>query len=368
LRVIRISTVVIAALLVVLAAHLGRALLIPIAFGLLVSYALEPPVAALEDRRVPRWLAALVVLLLTTGGVGLAAYGLWNQANAAAGKLPAGAQQLRELLEQHRLMAANNPVTQVERAADELKQLSGARSGTARSPGVRTVRVEREPFDLANYLWSSTATFLEIGADAIVVFFLAYYLLLSGDLFRRRLMELAGPTLSQRKITLEILNDISAQVSRYLFIRAVISLFVAVGTGVGLWIVHVAQPGVWGVVAGLMNVVPYAGPIVVTIAVSLAALVQFKTVTAMLLAGGVTAAVAFLEAYVVTPWLTSRAAEMNAVAVFLGLVFWGWLWGVPGLLMAVPLIMILKAVCDHVDALQPVAALLRGRERENKPR
>jgi predicted PurR-regulated permease PerM len=366
LRIIRISTSVIAALLVVFAARVGSRLLIPIAFGLLVSYALEPPVALLEHRGVPRWLAALLILILTSAGLGLAAYGLWSQANTAAAKLPAGAQQLRQVLEQHRLAPANNPVTQVERAAEELKQLSGNRR-TPPSSGVRTVRVEREPFDLTTYLWSSTGAALEIAADGIVVFFLAYYLLFSGDLFRRRFMELTGPTLTKRKVTIEILNDISAQVSRYLFIRVVVSLFVAVGTGLGLWAVGVSQPGVWGVVAGLLNVVPYAGSILVTLAVSLAALMQFKTVPGMLLAGGVTAGVAFLEAYVVTPWLTSRAAEMNAVAVFVGLVFWGWLWGIPGLLMAVPLIMILKAICDHVDTLYPVAALLRGPERETKP-
>jgi len=96
--------------------------------------------------------------------------------------------------------------------------------------------------------------------------------------------------------------------------------------------------------------------------------VQFKTAMMVLVAGGIAAAVALFEAYAVTPWLTSRAAEMNPVAVFVGLVFWGWLWGVPGLIMAVPLIMIVKAICDHVDALHPVAALLKGRDRSIPPR
>jgi len=350
-------------LLLGFAARLASRLLIPITLGLLVSYALEPPVAALERKRVPRWLGAAVVLLLAMGGMAFAAYGLWNQANVAAAKLPVGAQELRELLQRNNVGGGSNPVTQVQRAADELKRLSEAGREPSRSSGARTVQVERRPFDITDYLWSSTATLVGVVADGVIVFFLALYLLLSGDLFRRRAMELAGPTLTQRKITLEILDAISAQVSRYLFIRVIISVVVAFGTGLGLWSIGMSQPGVWGAVAGLMNVLPYAGPILVIVAVSLAALVQFKTAMMALVAGGIAAAVALFEAYAVTPWLTSRAAEMNPVAVFVGLVFWGWLWGVPGLIMAVPLIMIVKAICDHVDALHPVAALLKGRDR-----
>jgi predicted PurR-regulated permease PerM len=363
LPAIKLSVATIAILLLAFAARVASRLFVPIAFGLLVSYALEPPVAALERKRVPRWLGAIIVMLLATGSLGLGAYALWNQANAAAAKLPVGAQQLRELLQQHSLVGGDNPVTQVQRAAEELKQLSEPDREPSRSAAPRTVRVEPRPFTITEYLWSSTATLLGIVADAVVVFFLAFYLLLTGDLFRRRLIELAGPTLSQRKITIEILNDISAQVSRYLFIRVLISLFVAFGTGFGLLAIHMSQPGVWGVVAGLMNVIPYGGPILVTLSIALAALVQFKTASMALVAGGVAATVALLEAYAVTPWLTSRAAEMNPVAVFVGLVFWGWLWGIPGLLMAVPLIMIAKTICDHVEALRPVATLLKAPDR-----
>jgi predicted PurR-regulated permease PerM len=192
-----------------------------------------------------------------------------------------------------------------------------------------------------------------------VVLFLALYLLLAGDLFRRRFVEIAGPTLSRQKITLQILDAIALQISRYLFVRAVISAIVGMGTFVALWAIGLAQPAVWGVAAALLNVIPYFGPAAVTIAASLAAFLQFHSVSMMALTGGLVAGVACVEAYVITPGLTSRTAEMNPAAVFIGLIFWGWLWGLPGLFLAVPIVMIAKSISDHVEALQPLATLLK---------
>jgi predicted PurR-regulated permease PerM len=118
------------------------------------------------------------------------------------------------------------------------------------------------------------------------------------------------------------------------------------------------QAGLWGVLAGALNVVPYLGPTVLTAGVTLTAFLQFGTVQMALLAGGVSVAVGVLEGYLLTPWLTGRAARMNAVAVFLGLLFWGWVWGVAGLLLAVPLVMVIKSVCDRVEELRPIGELL----------
>jgi predicted PurR-regulated permease PerM len=158
-----------------------------------------------------------------------------------------------------------------------------------------------------------------------------------------------------------LLDEISVQISLYLFLRVTISLIVAVGTTGVLWAVGMAQAGAWGLTAGIANIIPYAGPAAVAAGVGIAAFAQVQTLTNTLLAVGLTVLVAIVEAYVITPWLTSRAAEMNTVAVFVGLIFWGWLWGLAGLFVAVPLMMILRVVCDHVDALRPLAVFLRGR-------
>src|SRR5262249_19059913 len=148
---------------------------------------------------------------------------------------------------------------------------------------------------------------------------LAFYLLITGDLFRRHLVEIAGPTLTRKRITVQVLDDISAQISAYLFVRALISAMVATATGLALWGAGLAQPAAWGVIAGILNVGPYVGPIMATSVIGIAAFLQFKALTMPLVIVGLTGLIAFVEGQIVTPWLTSRAAEMNPVAVFVGL-------------------------------------------------
>ena len=366
LQRIAVAVSVLAAVATILALEFAHALVVPILLGILASYVLELPVSFLVRRGIPRAAAALLVSLVMALGAGLTCYELWNQATLAAAKLPAGAAQLRETVEQ-RATSRPNPVRQVQQAAEELKDLAKTDHDTtaddAGSSTVTKVQLQPTAFDLGDYLWSTSGAALSLVADSIVIALLAFYLLVAGDLFRRQLMEIAGPTLSRRKVTLQLLDEISAQISRYLFLRVTISLIVAVATAAALSTIHMAQAGVWGLVAGMANIIPYAGPAAVAAAVGMAAFVQFQTLTHALVAVGLSVSVAIIEGYVITPWLTSRAAEMNTVAVFIGLVFWGWLWGLAGLFVAVPLMMILKVVCDHVDALHPLAVFLSGGRR-----
>jgi predicted PurR-regulated permease PerM len=182
---------------------------------------------------------------------------------------------------------------------------------------------------------------------------------MSGERFRRIFAEIAGPTLSQKKITLLILDAISLQIGRYLFVRALISGIVAAGTFAAFWAIGLEQPAIWGIAAGLLNVIPYVGPLAIAAAAGFAAFVQFHTFSMAALSAGLATAVACLEAYAITPWLMSRTAEMNPAAVFVGLLFWGWMWGLPGLLLAVPILMIIQSVSDHVEFLHPIATLLK---------
>jgi predicted PurR-regulated permease PerM len=350
-----LGVTVLAGLALIAAVHFARPLLVPIVIGVLISYVLEPLVAWLVDRGLPRAISASIVFVLMLTAVGLTAYSVRRQASDLVNTLPGAARDLRRAIQEWK---GNGPgaLDQVQRAADELQQASMP----AAARPVRRTPQESRPFDVAGYLWSTSAAAWRWAADSVVVLFLSYYLLLAGDLFRRKLFEIAGPTLSDKKRTLGILNDVSAQISSFLFIRAVISAFVAVGTGLALWAAGLAQPAVWGLVAGVLNVIPYVGPIVVASALGVVAFLQFDSMTMASLVVGLTTLVACVEAYVITPWLTSRTAEMNPVAVFVGLAFWGWLWGLPGLLLAPALMMILKAVCDHVESLKPVAALLKA--------
>lgn len=360
LQALAAGVTILSVLAVILALRLTRAFLVPIIIGVLLSYVLDPIVVLLVKRGIARSAAAVLVFVSMVVAMSVTGYRVRNQAEALIATLPTAAQQLRAAVER-RNPGETSAMTQMQQAANALHGLTMPAASSAGVPNVRKVQIESKPFDVSDYLWASSGAAVSVAADGVVVGFLALYLLIAGDLFRRRLIEIAGPTLSKKKITLTILDNISAQVSSYLFVRAMISTFVALATGLALWATGLAQPGVWGLVAGVLNIVPYVGAIAVAAAVGIAAFLQFQTLTMVGIVVGLTVFVACVEAYVVTPWLASRAGEMNPVAIFVGLAFWGWLWGVPGLLLAVPLMMILKAVGEHVEAFEPVVALLRGR-------
>jgi predicted PurR-regulated permease PerM len=353
-----LSVTVLAGLAVIAALHLARPFLVPIVIGVLISYALEPLVAWLVAHGIPRSISASIIFVLMLSAVGLTAYGVRRQATDLVGTLPGAARELRRAIQEWR-GTGPGALDQVQRAADELQQASMP-NATGPARPIRRTPQESRPFDVAGYLWSTSAAAWRWVADGVVVVFLSYYLLLAGDLFRRRLFEIAGPTLTDKKRTLGILNGISEQISSFLFLRALISAIIAVATGFALWTAGLAQPAVWGLVAGVLNVIPYLGPIFVAGAVGIVGFLQFHSVTMALLILGLTSLIACVETYLITPWLTSRTAEMNPVAVFVGLAFWGWMWGLPGLLLAPPLMMILKVICEHVESMKPVAALLKA--------
>jgi predicted PurR-regulated permease PerM len=171
-------------------------------------------------------------------------------------------------------------------------------------------------------------------------------------------VKLAGPHFEQRKITVELLRAIDDQIERYLIVRLIISLLVAVATGIGLWILGVHNPAVWGVIAGVLNVVPFAGPVLAIALITLTSFLQFKTIELTIAAAGIASLVAFIEGNLVTPWLASRAGELNTVAVFVSVLFWGWMWGIWGLLLAVPIMVAIKAAADRIEPLQAIGELL----------
>jgi len=193
---------------------------------------------------------------------------------------------------------------------------------------------------------------------ASVVVLIAYFLLASGDSFRRKMVRLAGPRMSQKKITLEALDEITGQIQRYLLVQ----LFTSAIVGVATWLVFawigLQHAAVWGVLAAVTNLIPYLGAVIIGAGSALFGFMQFGTIDMALLIGVASFAIHSLVGQLLTPWLTSRAGRMNPVTVFVGVLAWGWLWGLPGLLLGVPILMVVKAVCDRVDDLKPVGELL----------
>ncbi len=354
------SLVVLAILAGIFMLHWARAILVPLLLGLTFSYALSPLVTRLERVRVPRSVGAGLVLLALMGGLGATALSLQDDATAFVESLPQAAQKMRQVARAQR----NQPETaidKVQKAATELERAASETSkASAPAPerGVTRVQIERPRFSVHDYLLEQMPGLLTALAQATIVLFLTYFLLASGDSFRRKMVTLAGPTFARRKLTVQALDEITDQVQRYLRVQVLISVIVGIATWLAYWAIGVEHAAVWGILALLLNFIPYLGSIVVTGASALAGFVQFGSVDMGLLLGGTSIALHTVSGHLLTPWLTSRASRINPVAVFVGVLVFGWLWGVWGLLLGTPVLLIVKAVCDRVDDFRPLGALL----------
>ena len=341
--------------------HWASAVFIPLLLGLMLSYALSPIVDRLERWHVPRALGAGVLMTAIVGGTSWMTYSLSDDAGALIETLPTAAQKLRlALRSQQRGPAQTSAIDKVQKAAAELERAAEESSSAAlpNQRGVTRVIVEKPRFNIKDHLWSGTLGLVTAAGQATVVVLLTYFLLVSGDTFRRKMAKLAGPRLSQKRITVEALDEITAQIKLYLLVQVVTSAIVGIATWLAFLWIGLEQAAVWGVVAGVTNLIPYIGAMIVGAGSALVGFMQFGTIQMALLVGGSSFVIHSIVGYLLTPWLTSRASRMNAVTVFVGVLAWGWLWGLWGLLLGVPILMAVKAVCDRVEDLKSVGELL----------
>ena len=326
--------------------------LLPVVLGALLFYALDPAVDRLQRLRVPRSIGAALMLSFVVTSCGALAYTLQGQALTVIDQLPAGARKIAEALRKAP-GAEPGAVEKVQQAADELK----GNERPSAPAGVTRVQIEEPGFQASTFVWSTSIGLASAANQLVMVLFLTYFMLLSDQLFKRKLVEIVG-TLSQKKVTVNVLEDIAAQIEKFLMIQLLTSGVVAVVTGAALWKLGLEQAALWGLLAGILNTIPYYGPLLVTGGLALVAFVQFGTIGMTAAVAGVSLSITTLERLLLTPTLMGRASSMNQVAVFAGLLFWSWVWGIWGLLLAVPMMMVIKVICDHVEPLYPVGHLL----------
>lgn len=337
---------------VILLLQYMQSVLIPFVLAALLFYALDPAVDWLQRRHLPRAIGAALMLILAVSTVGVLAYSLQGQAAVVIDQLPEGARKLAATLRQ-KPGAEPSAVKKVQQAADTLQA-----SDTPAAPrGVVRVQVEDRWFQAGDFLWSGSVGLMSAANKLVMVLFLTYFMLLSGQLFKRKLVELVG-TLSQKKVTISVLENIARQIERFLAFQLLASGLVAVVTWAALRAMGLQQAALWGLLAGVFNSIPYYGPVLVTAGLSVVGFLQFGTLGMTAAVAGVSLLITTVEGSLLTPMLMGRASSMNQVAVFAGLLFWSWVWGIWGMLLAVPLMMVIKVVCDHVEALQPVGYLL----------
>jgi predicted PurR-regulated permease PerM len=350
-------TVLAVAAAIVLARYMQQ-VLIPFVLAGLVFYALDPLVSVLQRVHVPRVIGAGLALALLVGGVTATVYSLRGQALEVVEELPSAARKLQAIWARDD-SSEPSAIEKVQDAAVELEKTAAAASSATQTPrGVDRVVVEEPLFRASAYLrWGSIGMIAMLGQAALILL-LTYFLLVNDELLKRKLIESIGPTLSRKKITVGILNDIAAQVERFLLVQIFVSVVVAVATALALAWIDVRHPWIWGLAAGVFNTIPYLGPLIVTAGLGVVGFVQFETAAGAAWVAGLAFVITTVEGYWLTPALMGRVAQINRVAIFAGLLFWSWLWGVAGMLLAVPMMMVAKAVCDRVEELQPIGTML----------
>jgi predicted PurR-regulated permease PerM len=337
----------------------AQAFVVPLLLGVIISYTLNPLVAWLEAVRLPRVVATVVVMAGVIGALGLGTYSLRGQVQTIIEQLPEAASKFTSALSRLQLNKSAN-MQKVQSAATEVEKAATQAAGGPAVPHqpATHVIVDQPTFKLGNFLWQSSMGALGALGEAVMVAFLVFFLLLGGDTFKRKLVRLTGPSLAKRKITVKILDDINGSIQKYMFMLLATNVLVALLSWIAFGWIGLENAGAWAAVAGLLHLVPYLGPGVTAAATGMAAFMQSESFATAFLVAGASLSIATIVGTFVTTWMVGRIAQMNSAAVFISLLFWGWLWGIWGMLLAIPIIVIVKVVSQHVDQLHPVAELL----------
>jgi predicted PurR-regulated permease PerM len=351
------AATIVTPLVIVAALWWGQSVVIPIVVSLLISYALEPTVARLERARVPRVVAAPLVLLTLLLAIGAGIYGLRGQAEEFAYRLPEGAHAIAQTV-RSKTAGSSGPWARMQQAAKELETAAAAHPAAKSADGVQAVRIEEPTFRWTEWMWQGSHGVFELVTQLIVVMCLSYYLILSGDAYKRKLVRIVGPSISDKKVTVQILSEIDRQIGRFIWVRAAISAIVGAAVWLAFVLLGLEEAAVYGVISGILFTVPLVGPALVIGGAGIVGVMQTGSIATAASAAGICLAIAAIEGNLLGPWLLGKVGRMSAVAVFVSLLFWGWLWGAWGLLLAVPITAAIKAVCERVDDWNGFAELL----------
>lgn len=279
------------------------------------------------------------------------AYGLRDDAVQLVEALPKAAERAREMV----LSQLGSGVEAIQEATKALSTTNGSTSSRDVGAGEPTGTSGQM---VGSLLQQGLGAVLALGGHLVVIFFLVFFLLISGNHVRKRLVEIAGPDSEQRRMTATIVNDINAQIQRYLLVLAVTAVIVGAATWAVLAWMGVQHAAMWGILAGVFNSIPYFGPVIVSGGLFVVGMVQGGGITQAFQMSGAAIVITSLEGWLLTPPLMGKAEHMSALAVFLGLLLWTWIWGGWGTILAVPMLVIVKSVADHVERLKPVGRLM----------
>jgi len=352
------AAIIVATVATVFALSSAQKFFIPLVFGLILACTLNPLVRFLERLKIPRLVGTTLVMAALLCGMVAATLSLRTQVEKILDQIPEAAAKLSATLRD--LASQPNPMVKVQEAARKLEQATNqAANGQtpAQKPPTRVV-IDDPKIKLVDWLWTGSLGIFGFLGDTVMLLLLVLFLLLSGDTFKRKLMRISGPSLSERKITIAILDDIDRAIQNYMLTLLVANILLGLLTWVAFRWIGLDNAGAWAVAAGVLHFIPYLGPALTALATGMAAFMQFESVSMAVLVSFSSLAIATLVGVVLVTWMSGKLTKMNTTAVFVALLFWGWLWGVWGLLFAIPIMGMLKVFAERIEDLQPLAELL----------
>jgi predicted PurR-regulated permease PerM len=322
--------------------YFAKAFFLPIVLAVLLDFLLSPLIRGLKRARIPEPLSAALVIIAFLGAAGLAVYGLVGPAKEWAARLP---QSMREA--EDRLYKLRGPVEQVSKTAEQVEEVT-----TMNKPETQEVVVKGP--SLTERLFGTTQT---IVASTVEVIILLYFLLAAGDLFLQKLIKVL-PQFRDKKKAVTIARETETSISTYLVTVTLMNIGLGITVAVAMFLLGMPNPLLWGAMAAVVEFVPYLGATALVAVLSLAGLVAFDHVGHALLVPVTYLAVNILQSQFIYPLVLGHRLTLNPVAILVGLVFWWWIWGIPGAFLAVPLLATFKIFCDHIEALAPIGEFL----------
>ena len=340
-RLLQVATAILV-LLALYTFYISSPVLIPLTLAVLITMLLAPVMSVFDNFHFPRPLSAAIVMAIVVGALGVGAYGLSGPVRDWLQKLPENGSKINSMLS-----SIKQPFAQIQKATEELA------STTVGSKPATPQRVQVAAPGLTERLVGGGA---QVAATTSVVFVLVYFLLSAGDTFLRKLVSVI-PTLRDKRRTVEIIRSIESDISFYLVMMMLINVGLGLGVAAITAFLGIPDPLLWGTLTAVLSFAPYIGELAIAVTLFVVSMVTFDTLGQSLIAP-ISYLLLMSSVHLVVPFIVRQRLLLNPVAIFIGIIFLGWIWGIPGALLAVPLLASFKTICERVGPLNPIAAFL----------